>query len=212
MKIIKKYNKNDFSGYTWLNFDSLSKSDGYKLEVYLNDSKDIVSDLIVIFHELFGKYKSEILVSDFKPDGKWGDFCLDTWDIESEKSDYSPDNKQEPTASYLAMLRDSGIEPIYSGFCKCLDWDKFLNVMLHCVLQHTAPYSMMFYVPDYKFVFYFHHTASLGIYYKELNVEIKHIIKKAQEKNMEIKNFNDDRLISLVNPESGSISGSIPML
>jgi hypothetical protein len=197
MRIIEKYRNANFQGFSWLNFDSLPKSDGYKFEAYMAESDDTVTDLILIFYALFKPLVNDIIISDFKPDGKWGDFCIDTWDIQNDRYDYSPDNKKEPTASYLKMLIDCEIEPTYPGFCKCLDWDKFLHITLQCVTQHTAPYSMMFYVPDHEFVFYFHHTGSLGIYYKKLNRGIRDVIKKAQEENMEIKNFSDDRLRAL---------------
>ena len=145
MKIIEKYKKKDFKGFSWLNFYHLTDSDGYKFEVYITEPDDIVSDLILAFYSLYKPFVKEILISEYRPDGQWGDFCLDTWDIENDQYDYSPENKEEPTASYLAMLKDSEIEPNYSGFCKCLDWDKFLSITLNCVAQHTAPYSMMFY-------------------------------------------------------------------
>lgn len=194
MKVLKKCN-NSFSGFTWLNFDNLPKSEGYKFEVYIPEPDDIVSDLILNFYILYRPYLDEILISEYRPDGKWGDFCIDTWDIENEANDYSPDNKHEPTASYLAMLRDNNIEPEYTGFCKCLNWDKFLYVTLHCIIKHAALYSMMFYVPNQQFVFYFHHTGSFGIYYKELNEEVKNILYKIREENLEIKNASDKRIM-----------------
>jgi len=191
MRVIEKYSDRDFNGFDWLNFDYLPESDGFKFELYFQESEDLVSRSIFYFYLLFKDFIPDIIISTFKPESEWGNFCLDTWDIESDRYDYSPENKQEPTASYLTMLRDSEIESDYSGFCKCFDWDKFLYVTLHCVMQHVAPYSMMFYVPNKEVVFYFHHTGSIGLYYKELNKGVRSIIQKAQEEKMEILNSNN---------------------
>jgi hypothetical protein len=46
-------------------------------------------------------------------------------------------------------------------------------------------------------MFYFHHTGSIGVYYKELNETIKYIIKKVKERGLKIENTNDDRLAAL---------------
>ncbi|UII22647.1 hypothetical protein [Fulvivirga ligni] len=197
MKVVKKYSSNDFKGFDWLDFDYLPGSKGFKFEVYFKEPKDLVSKSILIFYSLFRSFLDDVLITTFGQDGEWGNFCLDTWDIENDRYDYSPHNKKEPTASYLSMLNDSGIEPEYNGYCKCINWDKFLYVMFHCVAQHTAPYSMMFYEPKNEFVFYFHHSGSFGIYYKDLNSSIKKVIRKVQEENLEIKNTNDKRVSSI---------------
>ena len=199
MRILEKYSSKDFKGFDWLNFDYLPLSESYIMEVYFKESEDLVLQSILSFHLLFRDILSDILINTFRPDSEWGTFCLDTWDIENDIYDYSPTNKQEPTASYLLMLIDNKIEPEYSGFCKCHDWNRFLYVTLHCVMKHVAPYSMMFYLRDEKIAFYFHHTGSIGIYYKELNEEVKNIIRKTQKENMKIKNYNDERVIFLLN-------------
>ncbi len=196
MIIIKKYRKNDFKGFDWLDFDYLPDSEGYKFEIYFKDSNDQVSQSILFFYSLFKIFLSDILIKNFGHDAEWGNFCLDTWNIDNDRYDYSPDNKKEPTASYLAMLKDSEIEPEYTGFCECIDWDKFLHVTLHCVMAHAAPYSMMFYVPSYELVFYFHHSGSIGVYYRELNSGVKHIIERVRIENLEIKNGNDENVTS----------------
>jgi hypothetical protein len=197
MKILEKYVLGSFTGFDWLNFESLTDSDGFKFEVYFEETDDLVSQSISYFYLLFGNVQSEILIQDFKPGCKWGDFCLDTWNFHEDTYDYSADNKKEPTASYLAMIGNSGIEPEYIGFCQCLDWDKFLQVTLQCVMEHVAVYSMNFYIPSKRIMFYFHHTGSIGVYYKELNEAIKDIIKKVKERGLEIENTNDDRLAAL---------------
>ena len=47
---------------------------------------------------------------------------------------------------------------------------------------------------SHEFVFYFHHTGSIGIYYKELNDEMKSILETIKEENLEIKYANDERV------------------
>ena len=196
MKIIRKHLSDDFEGFDWLNFDYLPDSEGYKFEVYFEGVKDLVSQSILFFYSLFQSVLNNVLIKNFGQDAEWGNFCLDTWDMEHENYDYSPHNKEEPTASYLTMLKDSEIEPEYKGFCECTDWDRFLYITLHCVMSHVAPYSMMFYVPDQEFVFYFHHNGSIGVYYKRLNDEINKIIERVRIEDLEIKNANDENLIS----------------
>lgn len=198
MKVVKKYRSDDFQGFDWLNFDYLPDSEGYKFEIYFNESKDLVSQSILFFYSLFASFLNDLLIKIFGQAGEWGNFCLDTWDMDKDSYDYSPDNKEEPTASYLAMLRDSQIEPEYTGFCECTDWDKFLYITLHCVMSHKAPYSMMFYVPNHELVFYFHYSGSLGVYYRKLNVGVRHIIERAKAEDLEIKNTNDENVISMI--------------
>lgn len=84
------------------------------------------------------------------------------------------------------------------GLCKSLNWDKFLPIILDCMLSHKAPYSIMIYVPSHDFVFYFHHTGSIGLYYEELNDGVMHIIKIAKHEGFKINNTNDKRVISMI--------------
>lgn len=57
MKILEKYNNENILGFDWLNIDYLPDSNGYKFEIYLNESKDLVSESIIIFHLLFQDYQ-----------------------------------------------------------------------------------------------------------------------------------------------------------
>jgi len=188
MRVLKKNNSENNIVFDWLNFDYLPNSDGFKFEIYFDDKlDDLVAESILVFYLLFKSSSDNILIKPFGENSKWGDFCLDTWDIENDLYDYSTENKNEPSISYLKMLRENMIEPEYSGYCECNDWDKFLYITLNCVMRHIAPYSMMFYDFRNEFVFYFHHSGSIAIYYKDLNDVVQKILKKATEENMVVK-------------------------
>ena len=190
MKLLEKIN---FEAYDWLNFESLPNSHGYKFELYDN-SESGIGEFILLFYSLFKKFINDLHIGQFGSKAEWGDFCIDTWDIQNDRYDYSPEGKCKSTSAYLSMLIENEIAPNYTGFCKCHNWDKFLSIILDCIFNHTATYSVMIYVPTYEFVFYFHPTKSFGLYYKELNDGIKHIIEKAKVEGLEIKNANDKRL------------------
>ena len=188
MKIISKYKCNLNNNFEWIDFDYLPSSKGYKFEVYPKVGNNYLDNFVKCFHILFDEFLDKTLIKPFGSDSNWGSFCIDTWNINNEQFDYSIDNKTEPTKSYLNMLKSSEIEPNYTGFCSCSNWSKFLQITFFVVLNHRAPYSMMFYEYDSKFVTYFHHSGSFGIYFKELNNGVKKIINKALENEMEIKN------------------------
>lgn len=184
--------KTSFQAFNWLDFDDLPKSKGYKFELY-NDCEIAIDEFILQFYSLFKKFTTEIQIGQFGVDSKWGDFCIDTWDFENDKYDYTPENKTQSTSNYLKMLIENEIEPEYKGFCECMNWDEFLPIILDCILKHTAPYSLMFYIPSYNIVFYFHHTGSFGVYYKQLNEGVKHIIERSKKGELEIKNWSDSK-------------------
>ncbi len=186
--------KTPFVAFSWLNFDSLPNSDGYRFELYSKHGLGI-DELALMFYSLFHDFKDEIRIGQFGINSNWGDYCIDTWDIVNEKYDYTIDNKSLSTSDYLNMLSQNKIEPEYTGFCKCLNWDKFLPITLRCILDHTAPYGLLFYIPRCNLVFYFHHTGSFGVYYKELNDEVRRIVEKAKLEKLEIANSSDDRII-----------------
>ena len=196
MRIIEKYE--GFNGFKWLNFDYLPDSKAGRFEIYFEESGDVISKFIQLFNVIFNKSLSNVLIKTFGEESEWGDFCIDTWDAESDEYDYSPENKTEPTSSYLSMLKDSGVEPSFTGFCQCNDLDKFLYIIIHCVMDYKAPYSMMFYDIDNEIVFYLHHSCSFGVYYKELNANVKSIIEVVKKNNLEIKRVNDDRILSFL--------------
>ncbi len=93
MRVIKKY-RTDFKPFTWLDFDFLPNSDGYKCEIYFEENGNI-SDYIMPFYQLFKPYLDDLLIHTFHPDGQWGNFCIDTWDITNDEYDYSVDNKSK---------------------------------------------------------------------------------------------------------------------
>ncbi|MCR9155555.1 MAG: hypothetical protein NXI09_15730 [Bacteroidetes bacterium] len=189
--------KTQFNAYNWLNFESLPDSLGYKFEI---DPKldSSIEELLLLFYSLFNKFIDELQIGQFGRNAEWGDFCIDTWELHNDKYDYSPEGKSESTSAYLKMLIENDIEPDYSGFCKSLNWDRFLPIVLDCIVSHTAPYSVMIYASNDEFVFYFHHTGSIGVYYKELNDGVMHIIGKARTEGLDISNANDERVLSLI--------------
>jgi len=178
--------KTNFKGYEWLNFENLLYSKGSKFELHANDDLEI-EEFIILFFSIFGKFINEIQLGQFGTNSEWGNFCIDVWDVENDRYDYSLDNKSETTSLYLKMLFENEIEPTYAGYCKCYDWDKFIPIIINCIINHSAPYSLMFYIPSYEFVFYLHHTNSFGIYYKKANKEIEYIIAKAKTESLEVR-------------------------
>lgn len=186
--------KTDFQPFDWLDFEMLTNSDGYKFEIYPSNSNSS-ENLFSIFVKLFGRYSDELIIGQFA-DAEWGDYCIDTWDLENEKYDYSPVGKSAQTSRYLKLLSDNEIEPSYKGYCKTFDWDTVLPVFLECVLNHVANYSIMIYSPSNEFVFYFHHTNSVGVYYRDSNKAISDIVSSALDEGFQIENSNDERIIS----------------
>ncbi len=161
----------------WVNLDSLTDSDGYKIEIYLIENDNLVKGLITMFHTLFKTVKNRVKIYDLS----WWDFCLDTWNPNLDKYDYELEGKSDETKSYLRMLKESSIELAYSGICRCNDWDKFLKIVLNCIVNHTAPYSPIFYDDENNFFFYFHHTGSIGFYYEKQNEVVGKILNIAKE-------------------------------
>lgn len=183
----------DFGVFKWLDYKNLVDSDGYKLEIH--SQKDLnIDEFIVLFYVLFSNYLDDLVIGQFGEDSEWRDFCLDTWDIDKDRYDYNPSNKSEYTKNYLTMLLQNNIPVDYTGHCKCHNWNMFLSVVINCVFNNIAPYSVLIYAPSYDFVFYFHHSKSIGLYYKNLNEELIDIIEKAKLENMTIENFSDQRL------------------
>lgn len=187
MKILEKV---EFKPYEWIDFKGLPYSDGYRVTInYRCSEEDDVTVSIKVFHLLFDEFIDSLVVGQLGEEIGWGDYTLDTWNIHTGEIDYSPENKEEPTASYLLMLEASGIEPEYTGHCKCLDWDKFLYYTIYCVMTHVASYGMLHYIPKHEIFFYIHHTCGIGFYYKEMNDAVKSILTKAENKGLEVIRF-----------------------
>lgn len=159
----------------WVDLDFYPNSVGKKREIYLYENKVSVCNLIELFYSLFDDIKDEIFVFD----SSWWKYCLDSWNTNTNKFNFDINNKSLESKKYLSLLNESEIEIHYSGSCKCHDWSKFLDVSLRCLIDKIAPYSHIFYCKKYDFFFYFHHTFSIGFYYKSENIAIKKIIQRA---------------------------------
>jgi len=159
----------------WANLESYRNSGSFRREVYLKDESNI-ANLASLFYLLFGSRKEEILIYD----KSWWDFCLDTWDIQDGLTNYDLKGKTKETQDYLSMLLNSGINKKFQGCCKCTDWDRFLHIVLSCILNHIAPYSQLFCDIKNEYFFYFHETGSIGLYFKHKNVLISEILEKAE--------------------------------
>ena len=181
MKTLEKITNQHFP-LKWANLDAYPTSSGYKFEIYLNNGEVLIEGLILMFYTLFQPIKNNIKI--YNP--SWWDYCLDTWNTEVDKYDYELEGKSVETKDYIIMLKESSIEQGYSGVCRCNDWDKFLLVVLTCIITHKAPYSPVFYNEENDFFFYFHHTGSIGFYYKMKNDVIENIMNAAKE-NYEIR-------------------------
>jgi hypothetical protein len=171
MKTLEKTQLFDFP-FIWANTENYRKSDAYRTEIYLPDDDNSVEGLISLFNNLFANVQSHLLVYN----NSWWDFCLDTWNINTDEYNYDLENRSEESRAYLELLMEAGIEVGYSGSCKCNDWNKFLPVVLNCITSHAAPYSPRFCDVENEFFFYFHHTGSIGLYYKRKNEFVKNIL------------------------------------
>ena len=72
--------KTRFNAYSWLNFESLPDSKGYKFELYPNSDLNI-TELVLLFYSLFKKFIDGLQIGQFGKNAEWGDFCVDTWDL-----------------------------------------------------------------------------------------------------------------------------------
>ena len=177
MVIIQSLFQTDFP-LSWANLEPYSESNAFRKEIYTHAESNAVEELAMLFHHLFGSLKDKIYIYD----RSWWDACLDTWDMQNDTYSYSPEGKSPETAAYLTMLTDAGITADYSGCVQCLHWDKFLTIILRCVLNHAAPYSPVFYSEAHQLFFYFHHTASIGFYHKNESEVVKGILGRAAER------------------------------
>ncbi|SBV94009.1 conserved hypothetical protein [uncultured Dysgonomonas sp.] len=175
MRIIRETGQKKFP-LKWANLKNYPKSKAYRKEIYLKNDNDLVVELKGLFYNLFDKYKTDILIYD----SSWWNFTLDTWNIQNNTYDYSVENKSKETKGYLSMLGNSEIEKGYSGVCECLDWEKYLQIVIPCIVFHEAPYSHIFYNEIENFFFYFHHTGSIGLYYEEESETMLNILNLAE--------------------------------
>lgn len=151
--------------FEWVQLDSEACIDthGYKVEIYLDKECFNIEDMKSLFYDLFGSIADELLIYN----SSWWDFCLDTWNIHEDISCYDTKLLSQETVRYLDMLKDSDIPKGYSGSCKCNNWDIYLTVTLACIVKGIAPYGDLIYDSQKQLFFYFHHTGSIGLYYKK---------------------------------------------
>ncbi|MCB9064009.1 MAG: hypothetical protein H6551_02585 [Chitinophagales bacterium] len=180
--MLSKSNTKDIP-FHWENKDNLSESDANRVEVYLLEPS--IDNLIIMFYRLFGSEKGQLLIHS----ESWGDFTLDTWNPHDDTYDYSNNDKSMETVAYLNMLKMSGIEYNYSGVCSCSDWNSYLDITLKCILTHIAPFGHKIYNKDAKYFFYFHHTYSIGLYYKNQNTIVSHILDKLNSEEYEVRMY-----------------------
>lgn len=161
----------------WINLDYLPDSNAERIEIYLVDKDETLEELTLMFYDLFREIKNDLKIYN----NSWWDFCLDTWDIIEDKHNYELDGKSSESKAYLFILTESEIEKGYEGICSCMNFDKFLSIILACILTHQAPYSPIFYDEKNEFFFYFHHTGSIGFYYRYKNPVVLKILTTAKE-------------------------------
>jgi len=178
MQILEKTTDNELP-FEWLDLTGLRSSNSLRKEIYLDDKGNPAEELKRFFFSCFGNLKEDIVISN----SRWGYFCLDIWNINDDTYDFSAENSSHETNQYLKMLLDSGIDTEYEGLCICNDWENFLSIVLPAIVNHIAPYSPYFLNKKNEYMFYFHHTNSIGIYYKSENKAIQDIFKKASALN-----------------------------
>ena len=177
MEVLETLDSPEFP-LTWAKTEFLRENTSLRKEIYLKGSEDIQNDLIYLFYKLFGGYKEQLLVYD----KGWWELCLSVWNIRSDTYDFELDSKSEDCRAYLRMLGGSGIPKGYGGCCKCNSWDTFLPIVLNCIISGEAPHSPLLVDPKDEFFFYFHHTGSIGMYYKTAeNRNIQRILETALE-------------------------------
>ncbi|MEB0262201.1 MULTISPECIES: hypothetical protein [unclassified Mucilaginibacter] len=164
--------------FDWVNLTSFRESDAKRVEIYLADSDKPVAGLIIMFTTLFSGIEHDILVYS----KSWWGFCLDTWDIHADIYNYDLENKSIETQGYLAMLCEAEIPGNYEGVCKVKNWEMFLSTILPCITNQIAPYSPIFFSKHHNIFFYFHHTGSIGLYYRDEGNEMNKLLKIAEAK------------------------------
>lgn len=178
-------NKTNFKFPDWIDLADLRNSKGKRFEVYASPETGI-SEFIQITHSLVGGLDETMQIAHMGDNPTWGDFCLDTWNISANTADYSVVGKRKETVAYLELLQKSGISPTYTGVCTCDAWNSFLEIVLACIFNHIAPYSIVILLPDSDLFFYFHHSRCWGVYYRELNSKVSEILDQIAERNLRV--------------------------
>ena len=183
--------------FSWFNYDDFSSSDAHRIELYcyLDNNEKAISQyedtinknrLIDFFKLFFLNSIDNIVIGQDTPDGIWGGFTTDVWKLNGDSFVFNSNGVlSEETNNYLNLLQESHISFDYKGFCTCSDYNIFLNIILDCVLKNIAPYSPLFYNISREIVLYFHHTYSVGIYYRN-TILIDEIKRNAKIIGLEI--------------------------
>ncbi|MCB9329410.1 MAG: hypothetical protein H6572_12070, partial [Lewinellaceae bacterium] len=150
---------------------------------------EITSTLIEFDNDDFKKFIFEIFKDDLKqiligPTGigmPWSDFADVCQDIENFTIppflDTECDNKYE--AAFITMMAENKIENDYTGYCEILDWNKLLELIIDVILNVGGSESMFFYNRKAQYCFYLHYSCAVGIWYKEMNDNIRKILSYA---------------------------------
>ncbi len=186
VKILEKINEQKLP-FEWLDLEYLPNSFCMRKEIYLKDKTNLLENLAMLFYALFRKFRDQFIIAN----GQWGDFCLDTWYPNTNEYNYELEGKSQETKDYLKLLIDSKIEVNYSGLCICKNWDSFLSATLLCIINHKAPFSPLFFNLEEEFVFYFHHTGSIGLLYKAENETVKEILSNARRNSYLVKDTDN---------------------
>lgn len=174
-KLLQKTNKSVFP-FEWIDFERLRNSQSFRLEIYLNeDVEDYQIGLEELFVTLFSQHKKSLNIYY----DNWGDFAYEDLDPDDLAS-FANEGTPFVPFGYTEVLEDSKIEKTYVGSCECLDWDSFIKLEIKYVVKWRAMYGHYFFSPDCEFFFYFHHTGSIGFYYKEENSQVREILSKAK--------------------------------
>ena len=176
------------SAFDWFNYDYYPDSNGHKFELYLHEHRTkSIKQLIELFEVLFSEVKDQIIIGQSKVGEEWGGFCMDTWDMNRQENNYDFSKLSSVTIDYLNLLLDSRIEFDYRGFCRCHDWEHFLRVILGAIISHKAPYSPLFYNISSDYIFYFHHTFSIGLFYRKQNDAVETILEQQKRNGYTLK-------------------------
>lgn len=189
--------KTDFKPFDWVDIDQLADSKGEYMEIYSDDQEGLES-FRNLFFELFQSFTDQLTIGHLGRETRWGDFCIDTWNIHTDSFDYSVEGKDKNSAKYLHLLNESDIEPEYAGYCGCRDWSNLLKVLLPCVISGIAPYSPLIYSFEHQFMFYFHHSLSIGLRYLEYNFALDGILKKSLLMGNRIEKVSQERVNQVI--------------
>ncbi len=167
----------------WFNYKDYRQSESFRAELYLasasgSEQTDLSeidyalqrNQLVEVFNFLITGSEDDLVLMQGEQSSPWSGMTLDVWRFDEEKDEFIltfDEGFSQETEAYLSLLKASNIPLDYAGACKCINWDEFLPILLDCVLKHIAPHSPLVYDTTREIVIYFHHTFSLGVYYRQ---------------------------------------------